>query len=389
MIVRAFTGRLVTSEWAARVVAPMSDGLAAVERARLAAGGESFLSVTRPVPPESDAAEAGAWLDANAAALRGLVARGAYTAATGPMLLVYRMHVADRQHTGIVVAVSASAFAEHRVRGHESVHADRVASLLRQFEVVPVQGEMVALLHGHDEYLQELIAATQVTTPALAFTDVSGVGQEVWQVTDPDVVAAACAHLSSLGLYIADGHHRVAAAVRRWDAGGRDPEETVLSVVYPEDQLHLLAFHRYLVGPVDGAALVAAAAAVGELSRTSGPWLEPGGVGIYVAGEWWHLRFGGAHPQGTEGLDVSRLHHELLEPFVGWELGGRMETFPELVGLEHLVRRADAEGGAVFALTPPSIAELMSVADRGEVMLPKSTFFDPKPRGGVVLMGEA
>jgi uncharacterized protein (DUF1015 family) len=388
VIVRPFTGRLVSPAWAERVVAPMSDGLAGPERARLTASGDSFLGVTRPVPSDLTGEEVSDWLAANRAALADLLVRGAFRPDTGSRLLVYRMHVSDRQHTGLVVEVSASAFAERRVRGHESVHAERVNNLVRQFEAVPAQAEMVALLHEYDDYVEQLIEATLAVTPVLAFRDVSGVDQEVWEVTDPATVAATCAHLSGLGLYIADGHHRVAAAVRRWELSGRHPGETVLAVAYPAHQLHLLAFHRFLAGPVDSAALLAAARSVGAVARANEAQFRAGAVGVYVAGEWWTITFPPSKLLGAAALDASRLHHDLLEPLVGWELGARLEMVPELVGLDALVGRADAEAGALFALAPPTIPELMSVADRGEVMLPKSTFFDPKPRGGLVLLGD-
>ena len=370
----------------------MSDGLSAAERTRLAASRDSFLSVTRPVPGELDVDESGEWLVNNRAALGGLLDRNAYSSLSGPRLLVYRMHVADRQHTGLIVEVAASAFADHQVRGHESVHADRVDKLVRQYDAVPVQAELVALLHDHDDYVEGLIEAVLASTPILAFQDVSGVGQEVWAISDPAIVAAAVAHLSSLGLYIADGHHRVAAAVRRWESGGCDPVETVLAIAYPAHQLHLLAFHRYLHGPVDAAELLAAMRGVGHLepvgvASSVVPELGPGKVGCYVAGQWWTLTWPDPHQLGAAGLDVTLLHRNVLEPFVGWELGARLETTPELLGVQQLVERADDEAGAVFALAPPTIVELMEVADRGEVMLPKSTFFDPKPRGGLVLLG--
>ncbi len=382
-------------DWAARVVAPMSDGLSAVERTRLAASRDSFLSVTRPVPAELDSGATAEWLVDNRGALGGLIDRDAYSPAAGPRLLVYRMHVADRQHTGLIVEVAAAAFADHRVRGHESVHADRVDSLIRQYEAVPVQAELVALLHDHDDYVEGLIEAALASTPVLAFQDVAGVGQEVWEIRDATIVEATVAHLTSLGLYIADGHHRVAAAVRRWELGGCDPRETVLAIAYPEHQLHLLAFHRYLRGPVDATELLEAARAVADVAAVESsadigraPRFESGTVGCYVAGAWWAITWPEPFPPGAAGLDVSLLHQRLLQPLVGWELGARLETSPELLGLAHLIERADAEAGAVFALTPPTIVELMDVADRGEVMLAKSTFFDPKPRGGLVLLGE-
>ena len=387
MIVRPFTGRLVAPEWAARVVAPMSDGLAAADRAALMNNGESFLGVTRPVPADASPQQADEWLAANRTALASLLARGAFGTDRRPRLLVYRMHVADRSHTGLIVEVMASAFADHRVRGHESVAATRVDSLARQYEAVPVQAEMVALIHDHDEYVEGLIDAALAATPVLAFVDVAGVGQEVWEITDPAIVEAACGHLSRLGLYIADGHHRVAAAVRRHEASGGPVDETLLAVAYPAHQLHLFAFHRYLRGPVEVLALLDHAGAVGTLTEVVSANPRPGVVGIYCAGRWFELLLAATGQVGAAALDVSRLHHDLLDPFVGWELGARLETVPELLGVGPLVDRADSNGGAVFALAPPTMAELMSVADRGEVMLAKSTFFDPKPRGGLVLIG--
>lgn len=385
MIVRPLRGRLVAPGWAQRVVAPMSDGMVATDRARLLASDDSFLQVTRPVPLDVVGEDAERAFARNRAALRRLLDAGAYQTDPGPRLLVYRMHIADRSHTGLVVDVEAAAFADHRVRGHESVQPDRVTALARQFDAVPVQAEMVALVHEYDDYVDGLIEATQAATPALGFVDVSGVGQEVWEISDAAIVRAACTRLSELQLYIADGHHRVAAALRPH----RDPaapRESVLAVVYPAPQLHLLAFHRVLRGPVEVDGLLEVARRAGTVERGLAP--ARGTIGISVGGE--HFRWT-PHPidgTGMSALDVTRLHRDLLEPLVGWDLGGRLTPVTELVPIAELEATAAESGGAVFLLAPPTIRELISVADRGEVMLPKSTFFDPKPRGGLVLVGD-
>jgi uncharacterized protein (DUF1015 family) len=386
VLVGPFSGQVVRPSWAARVVSPLHDVLTVEQRrAIMADDPDSYLWVTSdpqdlPDPPGGDPAAA------NAVAQQRLLARGAYGPALTDAAYVYRMTEDDEAHTGVVVQVSVAGFADERVMGHEGVQPERVDGLVRHFDAVPRRSELVSLLHRDDAEVAGLIAAVGRAAPILDSTDVSAVGQTVWRA-GPVESARLVERLDRLPLYIADGHHRVAAAVRRWERDGRPGDATVLCVVYPEQQIRLYAFHRLVHGPVDAPALLDAVAGDFDVRPATGPTLRAGRFGLYADGRWSELvpRSPSRAP-GVAGLDVSVLADLVLTPVLGVKAGDpRVEFVPELRDLEASRHACDADGGVLFTMHAPSVDDLVTVADRGEVMSAKSTYVQPKPRTGIFL----
>jgi uncharacterized protein (DUF1015 family) len=161
----------------------------------------------------------------------------------------------------------------------------------------------------------------------------------------------------------------------------------VLCVLYPQDQVSLHAFHRRVRGPVEGQELLRELEVDFDVRRVDEPHLHPESIGLYAAGGWHVLtprRRDNA--QGVAGLDVTMLHSQVLRPLLGVEDGDpRLEVLPELRALDRTLRACDEDGGVLFTLHPPRLEDVISVAERHEVMSPKTTYVKPKPRTGIFL----
>jgi uncharacterized protein (DUF1015 family) len=379
-----FPGWLVHPDWAERVVAPFLDQVAADDRARiLSSNPDSYLHVSRPAEDGEDPEDA---MSANRAALARLLDAGAFRRSEGPLLYLYRLRSNGFEQTGVVAEIPVEAFANGQVLGHEAVQPERVESMAQHMRVVGARSELVALMSTPAGALERMRMATTDRSPALEIT-AGGVGQTVWPIDDPVEIANVSRSHGSGPLYIADGHHRVAAAVGLWEDAGRPEDHRVLCVVYPQHELRMLAFDRRVAGPLEADATLARIGGVAEVEPAGGPVRQPAAFGLYLAGHWYRLAPHDRAPiPGVEGLDVTILHRDLLEPILGLAAEDpRLEFVPELVPLEELVRRCDGDAGAIFVLHPPSLAQLIEVADLGEVMPPKATYFHPKPLTGLIL----
>ena len=386
-LVRPARARLVASQWAARVVSPLHDVLTERERrAVLAENPDSYLHVTSdPLALLASLGDATAEA-AQSRALQRLLDLGAYRCLPEPDVFVYRMREGDDEHTGVVASVGLDGFADGRVLGHEGVQSARVDSLVRHYDRVAMRSELVALFHRAEPDVAQLTDQVCRQPPLLEFIDAGGVEQWVWRA-HPEESAALTRHLDRQRHYIADGHHRVAAALRRWERDGRPEDSSVLCALYPQDQVFLHAFHRRVLGPVAVPELVEALGSAFVVRPAAGPDVSPGSIGMYAAGRWQQLT--PREPRsmtGVAGLDVTMLDDQVLRPLLGIQDGDpRLEFLPELRNLEHTIRACDEDGGVLFTLHAPRLDDLISVAERREVMSAKTTYVKPKPRTGVFL----
>lgn len=394
-LVETVSVHLVAPEWAARVVSPLHDVLSESERrAILADNPDSYLHVTSdplalPEPPSDVAAES-----VQAKALRRLLDLRAYTPVPEPALFVYRLTEGGRDHTGLIAGVAVEGFRDGRVLGHERVQPERVADLIRHYQRVSMRSELVALFHPVDSVVADLTARVVARSPLLNFTDASGAVQSIWQA-GPAETAVLTRQLGGQRLYVADGHHRVAAATRLSELSARQRTANVLCTLYPQDEIDLHAFHRHVRGPVAVLPLLEGLTAHFEVTAIQGAGDEAGVgscvgagcIGLRAGGRWWSLR-----PRelrrlpGVAGLDVTMLDHQILRPLLGIHPGDpRLEFVPDLRDLGATTRECDAEGGVLFTLHAPRMQDIVSVAERHEVMSTKTTYVQPKPRTGIFL----
>jgi uncharacterized protein (DUF1015 family) len=350
--VRPFRARLVTQDRSAGVVVPMVDSL------------DDAIPDLRSGTADPDA-----------------------YAERPPAMYVYRQRRGSEAHTGIVCDVATEAFVDGRVRGHESVRPDRVEALVRHFGTTRDRPALVALLHDAGSAVTDIVAATCRTPPLLDFTGPDGHEQTVWPLADGADTDTVARELGDGAHYIADGHHRVAASLEEWRSHGRPTDAGVLCVVYPLDGLDLSAFHRRVVGPVDRARLLSLLSREFDVHETATvPDPATGRFGIYTTRSWRAATFRGTRPDGASGLDVSVLHAAVIGELVpGADTVPNVEFAPAGREVDELTERCDRDGGALFTLAPPTLDVLMGLADHGEVMPPKTTYFEPKPCAGIFL----
>jgi uncharacterized protein (DUF1015 family) len=288
---------------------------------------------------------------------------------------------------GVVCEVSAEAFVDGQVRGHESVQPDRLEALFRHYQTAPARTEPVALVHDAGPVVAGAVADAARRRPIVRFTGPDGFEHTVWRVPDGTATARLADELSGSVHYIADGHHRVAASLREWQAAGRPAETGLLCVIYPFGGLHLSAFNRRVAGPVDIAGLLGFLSGEFDVREVADPAAATGCFGLYAGGRWFAAAFEGGRSDGAGGLDVTILHEHVLGPALDIAATGdpRLEINATTASLHDLTKRCDEDGGVLFTLRPPALAELTGLADRGEVLPPKTTYFAPKPYAGIFL----
>jgi uncharacterized protein (DUF1015 family) len=387
-----FPARIVRAEWAEHVVSPMHDALSREERAAiLAERPNSWLHVSRTPDDAVNGQEVDpeALDEENAAALDRLLDAGLFEEFPEPALYVYRLRTDDHEQTGIVGEVPPQAFVDGRVLGHEGVQPERVDALGLHLARLGARSTLVALMFRADDDIRKIVDATTDGAPLRRF-ETGDLEQTVWRIDDAESIERIRERLDDQPLYITDGHHRAMASVELWEAAGRPEGAGVPAVLFPEDALRMLAFHRRVVGPlpmtVDDLLSRLRERLTVEEGKTQP--IERGVFGLYVSGRWYRLTpERGETAVGVESLDVSRLHREVLEPIFGFGESGdpSLEFVSDAVPIEELTRRVDEDGGAAFTLMPPTFDQFVEVADRHEQMPAKATYFDPKPQSGLFL----
>lgn len=370
------------------------------EEARVMARGnpDSFLHVTRPeidLPPGTD--EHGDAVYAQAVAgLDDLRRRGVLEAEEQACLYLYRLVMGDHSQTGLVGAFSVDEYDRGAIVKHEHTRPDKEADRTRHILTLAAHAEPVFLIHRPSERLAALTRAAEQAAPLYDLTASDGVRHTLWRLAAPAPFVEAFAAIDPV--YIADGHHRAAAAsnARRalGDEGrlGEHPGANgLLAVAFPTDQAKILPYNR-LVKDLRGrapAAFVAALREVAEVaSEPAGPTPSaPGDVRMFLDGRWWRLSVPPLRDDPVGRLDVQALQDRVLGPLLGIDdprtseritfVGGIRGTAP----LEAAVRAGDA--AVAFSLAPVTPEQLLSVADAGRTMPPKSTWFEPKLRSGL------
>ncbi len=408
-------------EFAGAVAALPYDVMDADEARAMAAGNPySFLHVSRPeiafpagTPSDTDAVHR-----TGSAALQRMRESGWLVPDPQPGLHVYRQSWRSVTQTGVMGLASLDEYASGVVARHEFTRPDKEQDRVHHVDALGAQDEPVFLLCPPSRGLRTALAGVTAAPPQWEIDTGDGVVHSWWPVLDaPTIAALMGAFAAQPRLYIADGHHRSAAALRVRDLRrGRDcggtGDDGFLAVVFPSDEVRVLAYHRVCELPCSPADFLAALARIGELSTAPGP-VEPmsrGSFGVYVAGSWYRLDLtpaGRGHAVGSAqdkpaeagrgssdpaadlvaSLDVAVLQDQVLGPLLGItepRTDQRIRFVGGLRGTAELVRLVDggSEPLVAFALCPTDVEDLMRVAEEGAVMPPKSTWFEPKLRSG-------
>ena len=390
---------------AAEVAAPPYDVLDSNEARAMAAGRPwSFLHVSKPeidLDPGIDVYSAPVYAKA-AANFARMIKDGVLVRDQAPCFYVYRLTMGDYVQTGVVGGASIAAYESGRIRRHELTRPSKEDDRVRQVEAVSAHTGPVMIAHRPDAAIKTILADQTKGAPACS-VDLAGVTHTLWVVSEVQAVAALRKAFDGLdALYIADGHHRSNAAVRvakaRRTAGGTVPDawhESFLTVVFAADEMRILDYNRVVrdLNGLDAATLLRRVEEHFTVEPSQGE-VKPRRqreFGMYVGGRWYRLTVRDEPKAGGDavaGLDISLLTERLLSPVLGIgdpRVDPRIDFVGGIRGLGELARRVDGgEMAVAFAVHPTSMEDLMAVSDAGQIMPPKSTWFEPKLADGLV-----
>jgi uncharacterized protein (DUF1015 family) len=335
--------------------------------------------------------------------LRRLIAEGTLRRDASPGLYVYQQRMGDRVQAGLVALCSVREYEQGLIKKHEHTRPEKEDDRTRHVTESNANAEPVFLAYRARKEIDERVDAVRARPPAFDFIASDGIGHALWVISEPGEIAALVRLFAEVpALYVADGHHRTAAAVRHGQKmraahpGGRgdEPYESFMAVVFPHDQLKILDYNR-VVKDLNGRGAEAFLAKVAERFIV-GPGeavtpATPRSFGMFLGGRWHRLEARpGTYPAAdpVRGLDVSILQDNLLAPILGIadpRKDQRIDFVGGIRGLAELEKRCREGWAVAFALHPTSLDELMRVADSGVVMPPKSTWFEPKLRSGLTV----
>lgn len=397
-LVRPFRALRPRPDLAAEIAAVPYDVVNTEEARALAAGKpNSFLHVSRAeidlpstISPYADDVYTRAWETFEAFRSSALIQDAR------PTLYVYRLRMGDHEQLGLAGAFSVDEYRRDVIRRHERTRKDKEDDRTRHITELRAQTGPVLLTYRGTDAAATAMAAVTAATPLYDFVADDGVGHTVWAATAEQASALQAAFAEIPRLYIADGHHRAASAARAQEALGAEPDEEgsfFLAVAFPDTQMRILPYHR-VVKDLNGHTVEALLTVLSQkfpmVAGTPTP-SRKGECGVFIRGKWYTLTLGdettdAANPIRT--LDVSRLQDQVLAPILGIA-DPRTDTRIDFVGgirgtseLEKLVNTRKAE--LAFSMYPVTLGELMAIADADAIMPPKSTWFEPKLRDGLL-----
>ena len=318
-----------------------------------------------------------------------------------PSLYLYRLIMGDHEQVGLVACCSVDEYDQDLIRKHERTRPDKEDDRTRHMLVLKAQTGPVFLTYRARPEIDTMVMETMMTNALYDFTADDGIQHTIWHV--PDAVRFVHAFRDVSSLYIADGHHRAASASRAraelkeqsFGHTGDEEYNFFLTVIFPDDQLQILPYNR-VVKNLNGQSkdeFLASVKQVFNVSDDGNPEpSRPGTWNMYLDGKWYELKLPSdvGKPAGlVDSLDVSVLQDRLLDPILGIRdvrTDKRIDFVGGLRGTKELERLVDEGKAAVaFSLHATTVEDLIRVSDAGEIMPPKSTWFEPKLRDGLLI----
>lgn len=332
--------------------------------------------------------------------------RGDFIREDAPCYYIYELTMDGRVQTGIVACASIDDYENQVIKKHENTRADKEADRIHHVDSCNAQTGPIFLAYRANEVIREIVAKTKQTEAVYDFTSEDGICHRVWVIADTADIEAIRSAFDGIGeIYIADGHHRAASAVkvglkRRAEHPEYDGSEEFnyfLSVLFPDEELMIMDYNR-VVKDLNGLTEDEFLKKVQELfdvepvGTAERKPQKKGDFSIYLGGQWYMctVREADRSSDPVRGLDVSLLQELLLTPVLGIgdpKTDKRIDFVGGIRGLDELERRCGADGDSVvaFAMYATDIRELFAVADAGLLMPPKSTWFEPKLRSGLFI----
>ncbi len=318
---------------------------------------------------------------------------------------IYTLTMNGRTQTGLVGCASIDDYLEDRIKKHENTREDKELDRIRHVDTLNAQTGPIFLTYHQKPRLSRILNAVKQEEPLYDFTMEDQVRHQVWKIADADTIHSIYQIFQTIdNVYIADGHHRAASAVkvglkRRSENPrytGNEEFNYFLSVLFASEELQIYDYNR-VVSDLNGymfeefLTLIKTRFKVEKIGKQAVHPVRKGEIGLYGNGSWYLLKVNSAFlsDDPVNGLDVSILQDLILDPLLGIKdpkTNPRIRFIGGIRGLETLSKAVDAQkDGAAFSMYPTSMEELLSVADAGRLMPPKSTWFEPKLLSGLFI----
>lgn len=408
-VLKAFKALRPTAELASKVAALPYDVMNSDEARRMAFGNPySFLHVDKAeidLPKSVDIYDDRVYEQAKIN-LSKLVSADVLKQDEAPCLYVYEQTRNGRTQTGIVGCTSIDDYINNVIKKHENTRADKEADRIRHVDALDANTGPIFLTYKHSDTVSDIVASVKnLSEPVYDFVS-DNVLQRVWVISDNSVIEKLVAAFKDINpLYIADGHHRAASAVKvglkrrqeNPEYTGQEEFNFFLSVLFPSDELAILDYNR-VVTDLNGKTkekFIAEISKKFECREVGKEAFKPENkhnFSMYIDGSWYKLyaKSGTFNEEApVDQLDVSILQHNLIEPVLGIKdprTDKRIDFVGGIRGLKELQKRVDSgEMAVAFSMYPTTLSDLMSIADANLIMPPKSTWFEPKLLSGLFI----
>lgn len=409
MKIRAFKGLRPLQEKVALVASRPYDVLNSDE-ARIEAEGnpDSFLNVVKPeitllADVDHYAMEV---YEAGKQNFQAMLDTGTFFQDDRPCLYIYELCMNGHSQTGIVACAAVDDYLNDRIKKHELTRPDKEADRKNHVRISMLNAEPVFFAYKAVAHLDNMVEEIKSSEAEYAFTADDGIGHKLWLVDDDDTISNIIAEFNKMpATYVADGHHRTAAAAlvgnelknENQNHTGDEEYNYFLAVHFPDTQLQILDYNRVVkdLNGLDAGAFRQALSTSFEVEKIGKQSCKPSQlhqICMYLQGQWYSLTANADNYDDSDPiavLDVTILSNQILEPILNihdLRTDERIDFVGGIRGLEELERRVDSgEMAVAFAMYPVSMKQLMDIADGGLIMPPKVTWFEPKLRSGLVV----
>lgn len=337
--------------------------------------------------------------------LEGMIADGSFIIEETPCYYIYELIMDGRSQTGIVACSSVDDYQNQTIKKHENTREEKELDRIHHVDATNAHTGPIFLVYRSEQKINEIIATVKKEPPLYDFTSSDGITHKVWRISSTNLLSQLEMLFEQIPCtYIADGHHRCASAVKvglnrrtlHPDYTGKEEFNRFLSVLFPDDQLYIMPYNR-VVRDLNGLSKEAFLEAVKNAGfvveykgQTQVSPEKKGTFGMYLKDGWYLLTASDAlfSTDPVKGLDVSILQEHLLESILNIKdprTDKRIDFVGGIRGLDELERRVSSDMTVAFSMFATSIEELLSVADAGLLMPPKSTWFEPKLRSGLFI----
>lgn len=317
---------------------------------------------------------------------------------------VYELVMNGRSQIGIGACASVEDYEKSVIKKHENTRAEKEADRIRHVDICSAQTGPIFLAYRKREGIEAQVRKAMEGKPVYDFTASDGVIHRIWVISEDEDVEQIRREFEKVdAIYIADGHHRCASAVKvsqmrrsaHPEYSGSEQFNFFLSVLFPDEELMIMDYNR-VVKSLNGYSREEFLQKVGQIFEVEEIGEKPykprqkGEIGMYLYDTWYCLRIGEKRYTGdaVSDLDVEILQEDLLEPVLGIsdpKVDKRIDFVGGIRGLNELVNRVHTDAKVAFAMYPTDIHELFAVSDAGRLMPPKSTWFEPKLRSGLLI----